>query len=221
MRHVNAHTHRVQPAGTLAVMNLDRGSSSVPAEGLWSVGIHPWFIDEQSVDEEIMRIRSWLSLPRVVAVGECGLDRLSRVPMTLQTTVFLKQLELAKEFRKPVIIHNVKAGSDLLQIRKSMNCEKPWLIHGFHGSQREAELFIQQGCYLGFGKMLLNPRSRAVKTCEATPLQWILTETDDATIELHAILQSIAQIKKVPVEEIASALEQNFNTLFGSDLNHS
>jgi len=214
MQYVNAHTHRRQPAGTLAVMNLDKDAVDIPAEGLWSAGIHPWFIHEPTLDETLTRLRGWLTHPRVVAVGECGLDRLARTPMELQREVFLRQLDLAREFLKPVIIHNVRAGSDLLQIRKGLKDPTPWLIHGFHGSLREAELLVQQGCFLGFGKMLLNPNSRAVKACEAIPMQWILPETDDTPLETETIVHAIARVKNLPADEVVVALFDNFARCF-------
>jgi TatD DNase family protein len=214
MQYVNAHTHRLPPEGTLAVTNLDKDAVEIPSEGLWSAGIHPWFICEETLEQEMARLRGWMTHPRVVAVGECGLDRLARTPLALQQNVFLKQLDMAREFLKPVIIHNVRAGSELLQIRKGLKDPTLWLIHGFHGSQREAELLVQQGCFLGFGKMLLNPNSRAVKACEAIPMQWILPETDDAPLGIETIVSTIARIKKLPVDEVGEALFDNFARCF-------
>jgi TatD DNase family protein len=211
---VDAHTHRVPASGTLAVMNLHRDEVVVPADGLWSVGIHPWFIREGSVDGELARLRTHLELPRVVALGECGLDRLAKTAWALQREVFLRQLELAQDFGKPVIIHNVRSGSDLLQIRKGLTGATPWLLHGFHGTIREAELFVQQGCYLSFGRGVLDSGSRASRACAATPLERILPESDDAPLETAAVTEAIARIKNLDTGEVISALYANFVRLY-------
>jgi len=215
MDYVDAHTHRLPASGTLAVVNLHRGALVVPADGLWSSGIHPWFIREGCIDEEVERLRVHLALPGVVALGECGLDRLAKIPLTVQQEVFCRQLELASAFRKAVIIHNVRSGSDLLHIRKGLRDSTPWLIHGFQGSIREAELFVQQGCWLGFGRMVLKNDSRAARACEVIPLEHILPETDNATIPVSEVIRSIASLRKISFEVAVSALYDNFVRFFG------
>jgi TatD DNase family protein len=214
MFYVNAHTHHTPPEGTLAVVNVHKDAHGIPSEGFWSAGIHPWFIGRESSDVELERLRLQLSGHNVVAVGECGLDRLARTPWELQVELFEAQLTLAARFQKPVIIHNVRSGSDLLQIRKETRGITPWLIHGFHGSVREAELFVKHDCYLGFGRMLFNPTSKAAATCAATPMERILPETDNHPIDLKDVYQSISRIKGVPLDHVISSLHLNFIRLF-------
>ncbi len=214
MYHVDAHTHRTPSAGTLAVVNLHREAVSLPAEQYLSVGIHPWFVQPDTLEDELARLTRFLDQPSVVAVGECGLDRLSKVPMDLQRTAFTRQLTLARRYGKPVIVHNVRSGSDLLQLRKGLSDPTPWMIHGFHGSLREAELFVQQGCYLGFGRKVLDGSSRAAMACAAVPMERILPETDDTGLSVADIIEAIAVAKKQNPAGVMSALYANFVRFF-------
>ncbi len=210
----NAHTHRIPSIGEVAVVNLDRDAIEVPEEGYWSAGIHPWFIKPETLELKLQRLNGFLQNPQVVAVGECGLDRLARIPMELQHEVFRRQLEIAREFNKPLIIHNVRAGSELLQYRKQYAGCKPWLLHGFTGSLREAELFLQQGCYLGFGKHLFNPKSKAAEVCAMTPAERILPETDASDIPVSVVIEKIAEIKGISPNDMIKQLFENFSMIF-------
>ncbi len=216
MPFVDAHTHRPQEVGILAVINLHRDAVEVPSEGYFSAGLHPWFLREETLEEELLQLRGFLEKPNMVALGECGLDRLAKTPWGLQLEAFHRQLELADVFGKPVIIHNVRSGSELLQIRKSNSAGKPWLLHGFHGSQREAELFLQQGCYLGFGRMVLKPGSRAAEACRIAPVGRILPETDDSAMDIGEVVRTMAALKSMDEQEVMSRLYDNFITFFGT-----
>ncbi|HRZ41723.1 MAG TPA: TatD family hydrolase [Bacteroidales bacterium] len=217
MHFVNAHTHRIPCRDEIAVVNLDKDAREVPAEGYWSVGIHPWHICADTLEEELQRLEFFLTLPQVVAVGECGLDRLAKAPWPLQLVSFEKQLDLARKYQKPVIIHNVRSAGELLQIRKRIGNLSPWLLHGFHGSQREAELFLQQGCYLGFGKHLFNSKSKAAVVCAMAPIDRILPETDASEITVTSVIEKIAAIKEIPVSDMLKQLLDNFRRLFVED----
>lgn len=213
----NAHTHRISSKGEVAVINLHRDAREVPAEGYWSVGIHPWHILPETLEKELERLRYFLSCQNVVAVGECGLDRLAGTSMELQHEAFSRQLALAREFSKPLIIHNVRAGSELLQYRKQHTDSKPWLLHGFTGSTREAELFLQLGCYLGFGRHLFNPKSKAAAVCSLTPVDRILPETDASEIPVSAVIEKMAILKEMPIPVMQKQLLENFRRLFFQD----
>lgn len=215
MLYPNAHTHRQPAEDEIAVVNLDKDLDMVPDDGYYSAGIHPWFIRTGSVTEELERLRRFLELPNIVALGECGLDRLAKTPWNLQCEVFQSQLALANEFGKPVIIHNVRAGSELLHIRKSLPSETPWLLHGFHGSLREAELFLQQGCYLGFGKHLFNPKSKAIGVAANIPAEQLLPETDDSDYKISEVIAKIALIRNADCDHMARILYENFIRFFG------
>lgn len=215
MYFVNAHTHKKTLIDDeITVINIDKDQKRVPEAGYYSAGIHPWFIKAVSIDNDIALITLFASKPNVVAIGECGLDKLSKTSRDIQIKVFEKQIEISEEYNKPLIIHNVRSGSDLLQIRKSFSTKIPWLIHGFNGSNREAELFLQQGCYLSFGRHLFNKYSKAAKVSCFCPLDRILSETDNHDISIKEVVNTLAKIRGTTTDQIKISLYKNFTAFF-------
>lgn len=92
------------------------------------------------------------SNPRVVAVGEAGLDKLCDVPLPLQQEAFQAAIELSEKYRFPLLIHAVKATVELLVFQKKHRPTQPWIIHGFRGKKELAEDLLRHGFYLSFGK---------------------------------------------------------------------
>lgn len=82
-----------------------------------------------------------------MAIGEVGLDKVTSTPFDLQMNILQKQLELAKKYDKPVIIHCVKAYSDLIKIKKRDFKMQVWIFHGFNTSWQVAEQLLQMHCY--------------------------------------------------------------------------
>jgi TatD DNase family protein len=213
-KYVNAHTHHLPPEGVLAVVNLHRDAGSVPPTGYFSAGIHPWLVRPELGEREFGWLEKMLEAPNVVAVGECGLDKLAKTPWALQMHYFEKQILIAETSNKPMIIHNVRAGSDLLQLKKQLAPGAQWLLHGYHGSSREAELLMMQGCLFSFGKHLFQATSKASGVCKTLPIECILPETDDSNILIGKVIEAIAEIRGADPLEIAQQLHRNFVNLF-------
>ena len=118
--------------------------------------------------------------PSVIALGEAGLDKSIDAPLSLQTEVFTEQVKLSEAFRKPLVIHCVKAWDELLAVKKDLNPQMPWVIHGFRGNDILAEQLIRKGLYLSFG-MKFNPKALRI----AWPDYVSLTDEADIAIEKY------------------------------------
>ena len=121
MKFFNLHTH--QSSNQLDVLELvnqypQEFDASIPS---YSIGIHPWYIVEDRIDEDLEIIESKLIDEKCLAVGECGLDKRIEIPMALQQMVFEKQLALAEKYKKPVVIHCVAAFQEVIAIKKKKN----------------------------------------------------------------------------------------------------
>ena len=128
MRLYDVHTHR-PPADltTPAVVSIDASEPFEPRPGgCYAVGIHPWHAAADRLP--LLRLRA--AHPQVVMIGEAGLDRLAEAPMSLQIELFEAQVRLADELRKPLIIHCVRAWGELLEVRKRLRPDSPWIVHG-------------------------------------------------------------------------------------------
>lgn len=168
---IDVHTHDPQ-ADHEAIVCLTP-EDSFGERRYYSVGIHPW--DAARADERMFeRLREMASDPRVVAIGECGLDRrhTPAVDMAVQEEVFVRQAELAESLGKPLIIHCVGAFNELVELKKRLKPSVPWIVHGFRGKPELARELVRQGFYLSLG-LRFNPAVPASVSSSA-----LLRETD-------------------------------------------
>ncbi len=213
MQFINIHNHNKQ-CTNLALINLfPEDVAAIEETKFYSVGIHPWEVSKIDIDEQINTIKKAASLKNVLAIGEIGLDKLHS-NFDLQKDVFLKQINIAKEVEKPIIIHCVKAFSELLEILKTEKLKIPVIIHRYSGNITIAGELLKFGCYLSFGHELFNTKSKTPKVFKKLPLENIFLETDDAEITIEAVYKKAAEIKNVTVTEINEKILSNFNICF-------
>lgn len=225
-------------------------------EGVYAtVALHPIhlgpskFIDEEEVKftlhqsifgagfktrEEKFEIEKYEELaknPKVVAIGETGLDYYhadDKKIKELQRQVFRQHLELAHELDKPIIFHCRKAYNDLLEILIIHNSSlKPrGVLHCFMGKWSQAEEFLKLGFYLGFDGPITYCRDYD-KVIKNTPLERILVETDcpyltpvpyrgqrNEPLYVKYVAEKIAEIKGVGFEKVADETTKNARELF-------
>lgn len=185
--------------------------------GYYSLGIHPWFIERQDCKAALQTLKSALADAKLLAVGECGLDRLTGAPFSEQESIFIAQLELAEQCGKPVVIHCVRAFNELLRIKSKRKSSAPWIVHGFNNKPSIAACLVDRGCYLSFGKALLHPNSNAAKVLPAVPGDRIFLETDDSGLGINSIYRAAAAILQIDLPELQQRLENNFNRVFLHD----
>jgi TatD DNase family protein len=217
MRFINIHTHQYSnDSNVLELVNQypSQVDQSIP---YYSVGIHPWHINIETLEAELQIVREQLALPNCIALGECGLDKKVETPFELQQQVFERQLALAEEFNKPVIVHCVAAFQKLATIKKQLSVKVPMIIHGFSKSAELAKQMLDNGFYLSFGKYLLrNPGLE--RTFLAVPVDRFLLETDSIEEGIDAVYELAANYKKQTVEQVCQQTETNFSQIFKFNL---
>ena len=209
----NLHTHHyTNQARILELVNQypHEFDSKIP---FYSIGIHPWFINEARVEADLKIIEDNLLHSSCLAVGECGLDKRIEIPLELQQVVFEKQLLLAQQYNKPTVIHCVGAFDELIVIIRKLTISVPIIIHGFSKNVIVAKQLLDQGFYLSFGKYLLqNP---ALEEVFATiPSNRFFLETDTVQESIEAVYALAAQYKKTTVNEIQLIINTNISTVF-------
>ena len=118
----------------------------------FSVGIHPWYIDNWELQWEALvplakHHNCW-------AIGECGLDKNITTPLPLQQEIFLKHIQLAETLELPLIIHCVKAYSEVIHLRKITKSKQLWILHGFRKNLKIAHECIAHGIALPYSTHL-------------------------------------------------------------------
>lgn len=213
MKYFNLHTHQfTNQSDVLELVNQypKDFDASIP---FYSIGIHPWYIDESRLDEDLKIIEEKLQTQNCLAIGECGLDKRIEVPFDLQVSVFEKQLELAEKFKKPVVIHCVAAFQEVMEIKKKMKINVPMIIHGFSKNSQLAEQLITAGFYLSFGKYLLkNPDLKSV--FQNVPNDRFFLETDTIEESIKQVYELASKYKEFDLKDLESIISSNYRSVF-------
>jgi TatD DNase family protein len=179
----------------------------------YSIGIHPWFINVNAVEKELIFIDEKLLDKNCLAIGECGLDKRIATPMNLQIEVFEKQLLLAQKHQKPLILHCVAAFDEVIALKKKRNINIPIIVHGFSKNMAVAKMLLQQGFYISFGKYLIQNPKTVAAFCKM-PNDSIFLETDTIEQDITAIYDLAARLKNMNLAELQNQIEINFKKVF-------
>lgn len=196
-----------------------------------AVGIHPENINgnwnsDLAVIKELAESES-----RVCAIGEIGLDyywEKDERARARQQVVFARQMELARELGKPVIVHDRDAHADCLEIARRYQ-GVPGVFHCFAGSVEMARELLKLGYHLSFtGVITFKNARRAIEVIREVPLDRLMVETDspymapepyrgrrNSSLYVHRMVETIAEIKGVAVEEVERITTENGKQLFG------
>ena len=165
--------------------------------------------------------------PKVVAVGECGLDYHWPVPKDAQLALFEAEIRLALELDKPIIVHDRQAHADVYALLKKYRPKG--IVHCYSGSADDAVWLAQQGLYIGFGgACTFQGAKRAAKAIAALPLEAIVLETDcpymapepvrgtrcDSSL-IRYVGEYIAQLKGISAEEVFRTTAENARQVYG------
>lgn len=195
-----------------------------------TVGVHP---DEIGVldEEKFQYLREQSKREKIVAIGEIGLDYYwDKEGHELQKEWFLRQLRLAKELKKPVIIHSREACADTLELMKQEHSEElSAVIHCFSYPVEIAREYLSMGYYLGIGGVLTFKNAKKLKEVVAeAPIERLLLETDAPYLSpvpyrgkrndsrnLSYVAEEIAKIKGLSVEEVFQITYKNAMKFYG------
>ena len=192
-------------------MNVLKDFELLHSDGWYSAGIHPWYINKD-IEEQLASLEKCTALKNVLAVGECGLDKVCETDFFLQQKIFSKEIQLANKIQKPIIIHCVKAFDETLHQLKNENVNVPVIFHGFNKSKELANRIIDDGHYLSFGKHLLHENLHQIFS--DISLQHVFFETDDTDIEISEVYKMAAEIKNISLETLIKKIAENFNEIF-------
>jgi TatD DNase family protein len=214
---INIHTHRPEFSdGILAVENVYFGQRNTPESPQQSVGIHPWYFQSEQLDAA----RAWLLdaavRPETVAIGEAGLDKAIERPLADQIAAFKICVEISEAVQKPLILHCVRAFSEIISLKKAWKPEQAWIFHGFDKHPQTAAMVLRAGCYLSFGAALMRQNSAAAASLRATPPDRFFLETDTDAIALQEVYARVAQIMGISPEALEKQMEHNWARVFAA-----
>ncbi len=213
--YIDIHTHKINSSkDVISLVNIFPDDFyNIQKNIKYSIGIHPWYINETKIKSELDIIRKSLKNENITAIGEIGLDR-SKPNFELQKKIFIQQAKFAQAVNKPIIIHCVKAYSELISIIKKHKLTVPKIIHAFNSSKETAEQLIKHGCYLSFGKILFDSSSKTSEIFADIPDDKIFFETDISDIKIEGIYGKAIETKRVKLEFLKEKIYNNYMGIF-------
>ena len=193
-----------------------------------AIGVHPNEVGELEEDG-IAWLKEMCALPKIVAVGEIGLDYYWDEPgHDIQKKWFERQLELAREVKLPVVIHSRDAAKDTLDMMKALHAEKiGGVIHCFSYTKEMAREYLNMGFYLGIGGVVTFKNAKKLKeVVEYMPMEQMVLETDcpylspvpnrgkrNSSLNLPYVVEEVARIEGISEDEVIEVANRNAGTM--------
>ena len=225
---------RAAGVGVQIVPAIDRGTwektreACTIASGLYpAYGLHPLLLDKHR-PEHLDELSQWLERERPKAVGECGLDYyIEGLDADTQRFYFRRQLELARDFDLPVIVHARRAFEEAItELRRLPGLRG--VVHSWAGSEEQARQLFSMGFCLGLGGPVTYERAKRIRrVATSMPLEYLLLETDapdqpdahrrgerNEPAHLRTVLECIAGLRGIEPEALARQTSENARRLF-------
>ena len=189
---------------------------------LETAGVHPWDVNNLSQISQISQ--NWTTkgfgllkqtdlADLVWGIGEVGLDKVHKETFEKQIEVFNEMIRLSESYRKPMIIHCVRAYSEIIEMRKKTKATMPWVIHGFNSSVETMRQLLRYDMYISLGEVLYRNENQAVEILKNVPLDRLFLETDVSGRDIKDVYIKAAKLKGCEVESLCKQIFENYGRL--------
>ncbi len=218
---------QIVPAISLAGFTALRDLCLAEAGLYPAYGLHPMYLAEHC-NEHLDELSRWIERERPLALGECGLDfHVEGLDVELQRRFFRRQLDIARDFDLPLVVHARRAVEEVIATLKLVGGLRG-VVHSFSGSAEQAQQLWRLGFCLGLGGPVTYPRAHRLRGIDAAmPLEFLLLETDSPDQPLHGhqgarnepallaeVCACIADLRGIAPGEVAAATTRNAEKLF-------
>ena len=230
----NAHANGVEKIlmpgiDSSCIENMLSLETNYPDSCIAMMGLHPCYVKENYITE-LAIVEQWLAQRKFVAIGEIGLDFYWDKTFTEQQyKAFEIQMQWAIEYNTPIVIHTRNAMGETIEAVKPF--AKKGLrgaFHCFSGSKESAKQIIDMGFYLGLGGVLTYKNAGVAEAIKEIPMEYLFLETDAPYLPpvpyrgkrnepafMLEVAKKLAEIKEMPLHEIAAITTANAERLFG------
>jgi TatD DNase family protein len=193
------------------------------------MGLHPTSVKE-NWKEEMAIVEEQLKQRKYYGVGEIGIDLYwDKTYVKEQTEVFKRQVELANQYKLPIIIHSRESFEEIYTVLLETKKEEPYgIFHCFTGTLDQAQRAIDLGFYLGIGGVVTFKKAGLAETIANIDLKYLVLETDAPYLApvpfrgkrnlpayIVKVAEKIAEVKNIPLEEVARITTENSKKIFG------
>ena len=197
-----------------------------------SFGLHPYFVSENEIEAcEAALDQLAAYLPKAMALGEAGLDfrpHIMKESQTLQIEMFENQIELAKAFEKPMVLHLVQAHEKAVQIFDLWDApEQGGMVHAFSGSFETAKKYIDKGFLISVGGAATYSKNHKLHDClKKIPMEYLLIESDapdqapegwtgpNESTSIYQVAEAVGLIRNISAFDVLEVGTANFKRLF-------
>ena len=212
---VDIHTH-IDNQSVIKIV-----SENFEEKILLTEGVHPWEVggNDKEVYSPAVNALATLGSRRArndsgfFAVGEVGLDKAHKETFERQVEVFEEMIKVSETLRKPVIVHCVRAYSEIIEMRKKTKATMPWVIHGFNSSVETMRQLLKYDIYISLGEILYRNENQAVKILKDIPVERLFLETDVSGRDIRDVYEKAASLMGCEVEFLCNKIFENYGRL--------
>ena len=226
---VDIHTH-IDNQAVIRILD-DNFEENV----LTTWGIHPWDVIDFNLSQISQISQKWATkglsslkrtdfterkicenpcnLCEIYAIGEVGLDKVHKETFEKQVEVFEEMIRFSESYRKPMIVHCVRAYSEIIEIRKKTKATMPWVIHGFNSSVETMRQLLRYDMYISLGEVLYRNENQAVKILKNIPLDRLFLETDVSGRNIKDVYEKAAVLMGCEIDFLCRQIFKNYGRL--------
>ena len=201
---VDIHTH-IDNQSVIKIV-----SENFEEKILATEGVHPWEVG--GYDKGVPRDLRSLGMT-AIAIGEVGLDKAHKETFDKQVEVFEEMIKISERLRKPVIVHCVRAYSEIIEMRKKTKATMPWVMHGFNSSVETMRQLLKYDIYISLGEILYRNENQAVKILKDIPIERLFLETDVSGRDIRDVYAKAASLMGCEVEFLCNKIFENYGRL--------
>ena len=197
---------------------------------LTTMGVHPWdvchfernemesrntFLSKANDSGGFLDCTTLRSVPleMTTAIGEVGLDKVHKETFEKQIEVFEEMIRLSESYRKPMIVHCVRAYSEIIEMRKKTKATMPWVMHGFNSSVETMRQLLKYDIYISLGKILYHNENQAIKILKDIPIERLFLETDVSGRDIRNVYVKAAALMGCEIDFLCKKIFENYGRL--------
>ena len=215
---VDIHTH-VDNQPIIRILDDNFGEKILAT---W--GVHPWEVSRhfdrpQGAQKSPAKSVGDFSIPLhssrndVFAIGEVGLDKVHKETFDKQIEVFEEMIRLSESYRKPMIVHCVRAYSEIIEMRKKTKATMPWVMHGFNSSVETMRQLLKYDIYISLGEILYHDENQAIKILKDIPIERLFLETDVSGRDIRNVYVKAAALMGCEIDFLCKKIFENYGRL--------
>jgi TatD DNase family protein len=224
LKPLNVHTHiEIPEKRKMQIMSIDIRDAlenGFEPQGPFSIGIHPWYIDELVIDEAYDLVKKYITHDQCMSLGEAGLDRSIKTSINEQLEVFEKQIEMAIDHNiHSIMIHCVRAFPDILSIVKKKNYKGSLIFHDYNGKPDMTAQLLRYNVFFSFGEKLFNKNSGALQSLKHIPSHLLLLESDDMNHKsIEDVYEKASELLSIDLKGLYQVILENAESAFGKSI---